>query len=223
MPLAAGLSQYVRAFGARWAAIMSGSLSVPFALASQFLDQWQGAITGALTASCLIVASYFIWKAEREKVIALEAEIEKLNDERDAIAPPVQTQFSQPEFGQWRLTLTNLSDRQIKNCQVLLRALTEISTGRVMQLGEAFSEVSDGRAQFTIPRRGSATVVIMGLTAPRPGEQRYLKIGGDRAREIPEIAGAPSDVPVRLDIQIQATDLNPQTLQLEYDGDAHAI
>lgn len=201
------VSTFVQAGGAIFAATLSWA-----ALGFSKPDLGPAIVIGLVAwgiVAFVFIGPYRAWKAKDLRVRELE----------DALFPSVETEFSQPESGQWRLTITNTSDRQIENCQVLLRSLTEIRTGRVIRMGEAFIEVADGSTRFPVPPRGHATVVIMGLTMPRSSHEiPRLNIGGDRARNTREIAGANADIPLKLDILIQATNLEPKPLQLVYDG-----
>lgn len=157
----------------------------------------------------VFIGPYRAWKAKHLRVHELEG----------ALIPSIHAQFLQPEDGQWRLIITNTSDRQIENCEVRLRSATETQTGRVLPLGEAFIEVSDGSTRFPIPPRGHAAVVIMGLTRPDdPNDKPSLHIGGDRGRGIKQIASVPADIPVKLDIVIQATNLELKELPFEFSG-----
>jgi hypothetical protein len=68
---------FVRAFTADWFEAMSGSASVPFALAAVFVsDALEKALLAAVSAFCIILASYLIWKKERvsNNLLALEYE-----------------------------------------------------------------------------------------------------------------------------------------------------
>lgn len=71
-----GIGDYFRAFSARWFILMSGPLSVPAALAAAWFENTTARILLALTAAaCFVFSSYWVWKIEREKRLAAEAQI----------------------------------------------------------------------------------------------------------------------------------------------------
>ncbi len=73
---------YLRSFGGRWFTAMSGPLSVPFAVSAVLVTNNSTKIALWITAmGCVLFASYWTWRVEREKVIGLEEKIARLLDE----------------------------------------------------------------------------------------------------------------------------------------------
>jgi hypothetical protein len=69
---------FARVLRAHWFAAMSGGFSVPFTAAMVYFDsKYAQSIFGALALASLWFAAYRIWKGEHDKVVALEAMLEK--------------------------------------------------------------------------------------------------------------------------------------------------
>lgn len=65
-----------RAISAHWFTLMSGSVSVPFAIAGVILgDKWQGTLCWGLGLLCFMLAAYFTWKRERQRADSLAARL----------------------------------------------------------------------------------------------------------------------------------------------------
>ena len=66
------LSQFLLALWANWGALVSGLFSVPFAAFALF-DWLSGRLIWAIMASmAFLIASFLVWKKERDRVVALE-------------------------------------------------------------------------------------------------------------------------------------------------------
>src|SRR4051812_1584711 len=77
---------FVRAFGGHWFEYMSGGPSVPLMIAALFMPNHALAIgSGLLGIVCGVLASYFVWGAERKKVVALEKQLERDPKKDEAI------------------------------------------------------------------------------------------------------------------------------------------
>lgn len=70
---------FIRAFAAHWLEAMSGSASVPFAVAAVFVtDTIAKIILAVVSVFCILLASYLVWKKERDRNNALAAEFDEL-------------------------------------------------------------------------------------------------------------------------------------------------
>jgi len=78
-----GLISFLRAIWTKWFSAMSGPLSVPAAIAAPFIENQAIKISLALTAFvCAWAAAYAVWRLERERVLALTEEMERLTAPR---------------------------------------------------------------------------------------------------------------------------------------------
>jgi hypothetical protein len=94
MAKGATFPEYLRAFTARWFILMSGPLSVPFAIAAALVESTIARVILAGTAVvCLIFSSYWIWRIERESRRAVESKLEALEAD----------DFSQTQWGNVRV------------------------------------------------------------------------------------------------------------------------
>jgi hypothetical protein len=64
---------FLRAFGDDWLASMSGPASVPFAIAAVFVSGWARPSLLFLAATCIVFASFRVWKKQREEIVRLRA------------------------------------------------------------------------------------------------------------------------------------------------------
>src|SRR5665213_4477659 len=72
---------YIRAFRARWFVLMSGPLTVPFAIAAIFVEgTWQKTGYAALAVFCGGYSSFQVWKAERLARNTAESELAQIQD-----------------------------------------------------------------------------------------------------------------------------------------------
>jgi hypothetical protein len=70
------LTEFSRAFTSNLFSRMSGGASIPFALIGLWLGEaWQGRLFFALAGVCLILAAYFMWRKERERVDELSERV----------------------------------------------------------------------------------------------------------------------------------------------------
>lgn len=63
---------FLRAFGSDWLTLMSGPLAVPFAIAATFVSGWSRALLLLLAATCIVYASFRVWKKQQEEIIRLK-------------------------------------------------------------------------------------------------------------------------------------------------------
>lgn len=69
---------FLRAFGARWFTAMSGPLTVPFSVLALIVEaRYQKILFGVLALSCAVFAAYWVWKVEREELIAKQTELDE--------------------------------------------------------------------------------------------------------------------------------------------------
>jgi hypothetical protein len=72
---------FLRAFGGRWFVAMSGPLTVPFTAAAVFVDNaWLKLLFGLSAATCATFTSYWLWRAERQRAIALTSRANELEE-----------------------------------------------------------------------------------------------------------------------------------------------
>jgi hypothetical protein len=70
------ITNYLRAFVARWSVAMSGPLSVPLAIMAFFIQNDTTKTVLFFTAViCAVFSSYWIWKIEREARISAEIKL----------------------------------------------------------------------------------------------------------------------------------------------------
>jgi hypothetical protein len=70
-------SQFLRALWAQWFSAMSGPLAVPLGIAAVFVESTLAKVLlGGTAVLCLVLAAYFTWRYEAQKVIELEGKIE---------------------------------------------------------------------------------------------------------------------------------------------------
>jgi hypothetical protein len=69
-PLEAGFGAFLRSFGESWLTLMSGPLTVPFAVATIFVPGLYKLLFGALAIVSGVFSSYRVWRNERERVNA---------------------------------------------------------------------------------------------------------------------------------------------------------
>jgi hypothetical protein len=80
MPTTAGLGAYLRAFVSRWSVAMSGPLAVPFTAIALYVDSTRAkTLFGLLAVTCALVASFTVWRRERQRVIDLDGQVKDLN------------------------------------------------------------------------------------------------------------------------------------------------
>lgn len=73
----ARIRDFIWAFGAEWSIAMSGPLSVPLAIAGVLSsNDTVKATLFVISAACLVVGSYLIWKRERIKVIQVSPRLD---------------------------------------------------------------------------------------------------------------------------------------------------
>jgi hypothetical protein len=71
------LRQFVRAIMARWFTAMSGPLTVPAAIMAAYASSDKAKVAFGLTAlACLVFTAYWVWRAERLNVIALQGKLD---------------------------------------------------------------------------------------------------------------------------------------------------
>ena len=63
---------YLRAFGQDWLTLMSGPLAVPFAIAATFYSGWARTLLLMLGASCIIFASFRVWRNQQYEIAKLK-------------------------------------------------------------------------------------------------------------------------------------------------------
>jgi hypothetical protein len=73
--MGSGAREYFRAFRAQWLAAMSGSASVPFAIAGTLAADWSQWVLLAAAIFCGGLSSFLVWKKERERANQLAAQI----------------------------------------------------------------------------------------------------------------------------------------------------
>jgi hypothetical protein len=77
MDRTARVQDFVRAYCANWFSLMSGGPSVPAAVLAVFVTNASAKILLGLTAAVLfIISSFFVWRAERIRVIALDKTVQ---------------------------------------------------------------------------------------------------------------------------------------------------
>ena len=138
------LISYLRAFVARWSLAMSGPLSVPFAIASLYVQNGTAKTVLLLTAAiCALFSSYWIWKIEREARISAETKL------KDALEPrPLQIVFDPQNpndkfwsreqmrdekgaptpgsYWEYRAAIKNVSGKTARNVKVTVEAIGAI-------------------------------------------------------------------------------------------------
>lgn len=62
---------YIRAFGHDWLTAMSGPVSVPFLIAATYFSGWSRALLLALGVTCIIFASFRVWKTQQAEIVRL--------------------------------------------------------------------------------------------------------------------------------------------------------
>lgn len=73
------VANFVKAFGATWFTLMSGTFSVPLAIAAYFVSNGPAKIGLAITAAVsFVVASYRLWAIERRSINVIETQIAEL-------------------------------------------------------------------------------------------------------------------------------------------------
>jgi hypothetical protein len=78
---APSIRAYVQALCSRTLVLMSGSLSVPFALLGlYFPNAWAKSLFGVMAILALFGSLYFLWRDERRRVVQLEGMVAVLND-----------------------------------------------------------------------------------------------------------------------------------------------
>jgi hypothetical protein len=66
---------FIRAFGHRSTSLMSGSLSVPFAIWAALSEGWQRVSLALLSVLCFLVGSFVVWQQERRRAEAAETRL----------------------------------------------------------------------------------------------------------------------------------------------------
>jgi hypothetical protein len=76
---ATGLGSYLWAFVSRWSVAMSGPLTVPFTAAGLYVDStWARALFVLLAVTCAFVASFLVWRRERQRAVDLAGQVRDL-------------------------------------------------------------------------------------------------------------------------------------------------
>jgi len=73
--MGSGIREFIRAFRAQWLAAMSGSASVPFAVAGTLASNWSQWILLGAAVFCGALSSYLVWKKERDRADSLATQI----------------------------------------------------------------------------------------------------------------------------------------------------
>ena len=76
--MGSGILDFFKAFRAQWLAAMSGSVSVPFAIAGTLASNWSQWILLAAAVFCGGLSSYLVWKTERDRANQLAAQIAEI-------------------------------------------------------------------------------------------------------------------------------------------------
>jgi hypothetical protein len=78
----ASFVNYLRSFGVRWFTAMSGPLSVPLAVAAILVTNGTAkSVLGITAMGCIVFASYWTWRVERESVFVLRERVTRLLNE----------------------------------------------------------------------------------------------------------------------------------------------
>lgn len=67
-PLDMGFVAFLRSFGANWLTLMSGPLTVPFAIVALFVPGLYKLLFGILAIASGVLSSYLVWRNERQRV-----------------------------------------------------------------------------------------------------------------------------------------------------------
>ena len=133
---------FVSAFREHWFAAMSGGFSVPFAFAAALADnKYIQIILLALAFSGAWFAAYQIWKAEHEKVLALEEKVRpklKVSYDKSDLSCDGEVEFNDGTKSRCvRLKVENIGTSHLEACQgwMTIKELPGVSPVRLIWTG----------------------------------------------------------------------------------------
>jgi hypothetical protein len=125
--MSADILQFVRSFGARWFILMSGTPSVPAAIAAFLVDKTARLFLAITVVVCFILAAFFVWREEYKKVISLSHRLmPKFALQYDPQVPMCKSpeifkdESSQTEGRAFRIQVANVGDETIYGCEARL-------------------------------------------------------------------------------------------------------
>jgi hypothetical protein len=78
-----GFFDFIRSYWPNWFALMSGGPSVPAAIAALYVESDVAKICLWVTAAvCFVLSSFFVWRKERQEVLALEQQLQEIVQSR---------------------------------------------------------------------------------------------------------------------------------------------
>ena len=161
--------EFVLAFRRETFGAMSGGVSVPFAALAVFLDNaYAQAIFAAMAFTAVWFAAYRVWKAERERTIVAENQINEIaNRVANTLVVTGEVHMNDATGNlEWGLKLLNTSDQPIGYGEVAI--IARIDGGEfIPKRGSAGIVRADRSATFTYPfaapyegRDGGMTIAV---------------------------------------------------------------
>jgi hypothetical protein len=166
--MASGPLEYGKAFTSRLLTAMSGAASVPFAAMGLWLGEgWQVPLFYGLAALCLVLASYLVWKVERDRADKLSA---RLQPRISVGAPRIQeAKTSSGDYDLYvQVPVSCATDASIEDCRAHFLSV-EINKGLPDE--QIFEESGEHKWSLV----DVATITL------RPGAPHYLNIAAIRS------------------------------------------
>ena len=153
------IGTFVRAFGFSWASLMSGSLSVPFAIVAVFSEGWQQILVASLALLCILSSSFLVWRFEHQRANVAEARLApKLEFVFFGGCKTCYSHLDQNDFTfAVRLGIRNIGGSTVEHVRVLLEHLEPVTTE--VPLPAELRPMSQSR-----PYRNSAAATAVPLT-----------------------------------------------------------
>jgi hypothetical protein len=171
--------RFVRAFWSNWWSGMSGAFSVPLALYATYVEDQHAKLGyAALAALVFVMAAFFVWRAEKLKVLEME---HRLSPNTRVFVEPVNhgvrelltdTLGEMPKQKWVQLSVQNLSENALLGCEAFLTRVarqTDISNPNIIDVFTQLCWDLSTTDQLDIPHGRTVNVHLFSMQSGTPG------------------------------------------------------